>query len=88
MRGCRTTAIQVEQNYAAIVIDVTNGDIKGIWPAPALIPTVRPRHFVALWDELNERDVDAACTAAPAAKTVRGTCPPGSTFKMVTAGCT
>lgn len=72
---------------AAIVIDVTNGDIKGIASAPTYDPNVFVQGIsVALWDELNERDVDPKLHRRPlAAKTVQGTYPPGSTFKMVTA---
>jgi penicillin-binding protein 2 len=41
---------------------------------------------VSLWNELNERDVETRLHRRPlAAKTVQGTYPPGSTFKMVTA---
>ena len=72
---------------AAIVIDVINGDIKGIASAPAYDPNVFVQGIsVALWDELNERDVDPKLHRRPlAAKSVQGTYPPGSTFKIVTA---
>jgi penicillin-binding protein 2 len=75
------------ESAAAIVIDVTNGDIKGIGSAPSFDPNVFVQGIsVALWDELNERGVDASLHRRPlAAKTVQGTYPPGSTFKMVTA---
>ena len=75
------------ESAAAVVIDVTNGDIKGIGSAPTYDPNVFVRGIsVALWDELNEREVDTRLHRRPlAAKTVQGTYPPGSTFKMVTA---
>lgn len=75
------------ESAAAVVIDVTNGDITGIGSAPTFDPNVFVQGIsVALWDELNERDVDAPLHRRPlAAKTVQGTYPPGSTFKMVTA---
>lgn len=75
------------ESAAAVVIDVTNGDIKGIGSAPSYDPNVFVQGIsVALWDELNERDVDSKLHRRPlAAKTVQGTYPPGSTFKMVTA---
>jgi penicillin-binding protein 2 len=75
------------ESAAAVVIDVTNGDVVGIGSAPSYDPNV----FVTgistkLWDELNEREVEAPLHRRPlAAKTVQGTYPPGSTFKMVTA---
>ncbi|SLN47012.1 penicillin-binding protein 2 [Pseudooctadecabacter jejudonensis] len=75
------------ESAAAIVMDVTNGDLKGIGSAPTYDPNVFVQGIsVALWDELNERDIDAKLHRRPlAAKTVQGTYPPGSTFKMVTA---
>jgi penicillin-binding protein 2 len=75
------------QSAAAVVIDVSNGDIKGIGSAPTFDPNVFVQGIsVALWDELNERDVETPLHRRPlAAKTVQGTYPPGSTFKMVTA---
>lgn len=75
------------QSAAAIVIDVTNGDIKGIGSAPTFDPNVFVQGIsVALWDDLNERDIVTSLHRRPlAAKTVQGTYPPGSTFKMVTA---
>ncbi|MCF2870909.1 penicillin-binding protein 2 [Octadecabacter sp. G9-8] len=75
------------ESAAAVVIDVTNGDIKGIGSAPTFDPNVFVQGIsVALWDELNEREIDAKLHRRPlAAKTVQGTYPPGSTFKMVTA---
>lgn len=75
------------ESAAAIVIDVTNGDIRGMASTPAFDPNVFVQGIsVALWDELNERDVDTKLHRRPlAAKTVQGTYPPGSTFKMVTA---
>ncbi|WP_296419459.1 penicillin-binding protein 2 [Pseudooctadecabacter sp.] len=75
------------ESAAAIVLDVTNGDIKGIGSAPSYDPNLFVQGIsVALWDELNEREVDPKLHRRPlAAKTVQGTYPPGSTFKMVTA---
>lgn len=75
------------ESAAAVVIDVTNGDIKGIGSAPTFDPNVFVQGIsVALWDELNERDVEPPLQRRPlAAKTVQGTYPPGSTFKVVTA---
>jgi penicillin-binding protein 2 len=75
------------ESAAAVVIDVTNGDVRGIGSAPTYDPNVFVRGIsTALWDELNERDVDPKFHRRPlAAKTVQGTYPPGSTFKMVTA---
>lgn len=75
------------ESAAAIVIDVTNGDIKGIGSAPSYDPNVFVQGIsVSLWNDLNERDIPEALHRRPlAAKTVQGTYPPGSTFKMVTA---
>ncbi len=75
------------ESAAAIVIDVTNGDITGIGSAPSFDPNVFVQGIsVVLWDELNERDIDSRLHRRPlAAKSVQGTYPPGSTFKMVTA---
>ncbi len=75
------------ESAAAVIMDVTNGDIKGIGSAPTYDPNVFVQGIsVALWDELNERDIEARLHRRPlAAKTVQGTYPPGSTFKMVTA---
>ncbi|MGJ8610874.1 MAG: penicillin-binding protein 2 [Octadecabacter sp.] len=75
------------QSAAAVVIDVTNGDIAGIGSAPSFDPNVFVQGIsTTLWNELNERDVDVNLHRRPlAAKTVQGTYPPGSTFKMVTA---
>ncbi|MCF2905019.1 penicillin-binding protein 2 [Octadecabacter sp. CECT 8868] len=72
---------------AAIVMDVTNGDIRGIASAPTYDPNVFVQGIsTTLWNELNEREVDPKLHRRPlAAKTVQGTYPPGSTFKMVTA---
>ncbi len=75
------------ESASAIVIDVTNGDIKGIGSAPTYDPNVFVTGIsTTLWNELNERDVETNLHRRPlAAKTVQGTYPPGSTFKMVTA---
>lgn len=75
------------ESAAAIVIDVSNGDVKGMGSAPSYDPNVFVQGIsVAIWNELNEREVPDALHRRPlAAKTVQGTYPPGSTFKMVTA---
>lgn len=75
------------ESAAAVVIDVTNGDVRGIGSAPTYDPNVFVQGIsVALWDELNEREIAPPLHRRPlAAKTVQGTYPPGSTFKMVTA---
>ncbi len=75
------------ESAAAVVIDVTNGDVVGIGSAPSYDPNVFVTGIsTTLWNELNERDVDVQLHRRPlAAKTVQGTYPPGSTFKMVTA---
>lgn len=75
------------ESAAAVVIDVENGDIRGIGSAPSYDPNVFVQGVsVALWDELNEREIDPKLHRRPlAAKSVQGTYPPGSTFKMVTA---
>ncbi|WP_281981314.1 penicillin-binding protein 2 [Thalassorhabdomicrobium marinisediminis] len=75
------------ESAAAIVIDVTNGDIKGLASTPAFDPNVFVQGIsTSLWNELNERDIDSQLHRRPlAAKAVQGTYPPGSTFKMVTA---
>ncbi|SMX44883.1 penicillin-binding protein 2 [Octadecabacter ascidiaceicola] len=75
------------ESAAAVVIDVTNGDVVGIGSAPSYDPNVFVTGIsTTLWNELNERDVETRLHRRPlAAKTVQGTYPPGSTFKMVTA---
>lgn len=75
------------ESAAAVVIDVTNGDVVGIGSAPSYDPNVFVTGIsTALWDELNEREIESPLHRRPlAAKTVQGTYPPGSTFKMVTA---
>lgn len=76
-----------DESASAVVIDVTNGDIRGISSTPAFDPNLFVQGIsTTLWNELNERDVDPRLHRRPlAAKTVQGTYPPGSTFKMVTA---
>ncbi|MEL6958832.1 MAG: penicillin-binding protein 2 [Pseudomonadota bacterium] len=75
------------ESAAAIVMDVNTGDLVGIGSAPTYDPNVFVQGIsVALWDELNEREIDEKLHRRPlAAKSVQGTYPPGSTFKMVTA---
>lgn len=75
------------ESAAAIVMDVTNGDLRASGSAPSFDPNFFVQGIsVAAWDDLNERDIPTALHRRPlAAKTVQGTYPPGSTFKMVTA---
>ena len=69
------------ESAAAIVMDVETGDIRAIASAPSFDPNLFVRGIsVADWTRLNE-DIYRPLSA----KTVQGTYPPGSTFKMVTA---
>lgn len=70
-----------DDSAAAVVIDVENGDILAIGSAPSFDPNLFVRgissaDYNALMED-NHRPL--------AAKTVQGTYPPGSTFKMVVA---
>ncbi|MEM7472527.1 MAG: penicillin-binding protein 2 [Pseudomonadota bacterium] len=69
------------ESAAAVVMDVTNGDLMAIGSAPAFDPNKFVRGIsVADYAELTEN------TYRPLAnKAVQGTYPPGSTFKMVVA---
>ena len=69
------------QSAAAVVMDVNNGDILAL----ASAPTFDPNKFVdgisvPDWKALNENEYRPMAN-----KTVQGTYPPGSTFKMVVA---
>jgi penicillin-binding protein 2 len=70
-----------EESAAAVVMDVQNGDIMAIGSAPAFDPNLFVRgisgpDYRALMED-DHRPL--------ANKTVQGTYPPGSTFKMITA---
>lgn len=70
-----------DESAAAIVIDLENGDLKAVGSAPAFDPNLFVRGIsVSDWQALNEDNHRPL-----AAKSVQGTYPPGSTFKMVTA---
>jgi len=69
------------ESAAAVVIDVTNGDLVAIGSAPAFDPNKFVRGIsVADYAELTENKYRPLAN-----KAVQGTYPPGSTFKMVTA---
>lgn len=69
------------ESAAAVVMDCENGDLHAIGSAPTFDPNMFVRGIsVANWNALNEDPYRPL-----AAKTVQGTYPPGSTFKMVTA---
>ncbi len=69
------------ESAAAIVIDLENGDLRAVGNAPSFDPNLFVRGIsVADWTALNENIYRPL-----AAKSVQGTYPPGSTFKMVTA---
>lgn len=69
------------ESAAAVVIDVENGDLRAICSAPSFDPNLFVRGIsVADYSNLTN---DAYRPLAN--KTVQGTYPPGSTFKMVTA---
>lgn len=70
-----------EESAAAVVMDVTNGDILAAGSAPSFDPNKFVRGIsVADYAELTENKFRPL-----AGKTVQDTYPPGSTFKMVTA---
>ena len=70
-----------DESASAVVMDVQNGDILAIASAPAFDPNKFVRGIsVADYRELTEDDHRPLAN-----KTVQGTYPPGSTFKMVTA---
>ena len=69
------------ESAAAVVIDTFTGDLKAVASAPTFDPNLFVRGIsVAAWNGLNE-DIYRPLSA----KSVQGTYPPGSTFKMVTA---
>ncbi len=68
------------ESAAAVVIDVTTGDLRAVASAPGFDPNLFVRGIsVADWTGLNE-DIYRPL----AAKAVQGSYPPGSTFKLVT----
>lgn len=70
-----------EESAAVVVMDVTNGDIVALASAPSFDPNKFVRGIsVTDWKALNEDDHKPLLN-----KTVTGTYPPGSTFKMITA---
>jgi penicillin-binding protein 2 len=70
-----------EESAAAVVIDVTNGDIICIASSPSFDPNLFVRGIShADYNALTENDHRPLAN-----KTVSGAYPPGSTFKMVTA---
>jgi penicillin-binding protein 2 len=69
------------ESAAAVVIDVTNGDLVAVGNAPSFDPNLFVRGISGPdWRALNE-DIYRPLSA----KAVQGAYPPGSTFKMVTA---
>ncbi len=69
------------ESASAVVIDCENGDLHAIGSAPTFDPNLFVRGIsVPDWQALNENKFRPL-----AAKSVQGTYPPGSTFKMVTA---
>ena len=70
-----------EESAAAVVMDVTNGDILAITSAPSFDPNL----FVRGISSADYRTLTNDDHRPLADKTVQGLYPPGSTFKMVTA---
>ena len=70
-----------EESAAAVIIDVENGDIRAIASAPSFDPNL----FVRGISVADYRNLTGNTYRPLANKTVQGTYPPGSTFKMVTA---
>ncbi|MGR3714017.1 MAG: penicillin-binding protein 2 [Shimia sp.] len=70
-----------EESAAAIVMDCRNGDLLSI----ASAPTFDPNLFVEGISVADYRGLTENDHRPLAAKTVQGTYPPGSTFKMITA---
>jgi len=69
------------ESASAVVVDVTNGDLMAVASAPAFDPNKFVRGIsVADYAELTENDHRPLAN-----KSVQGTYPPGSTFKMMTA---
>jgi penicillin-binding protein 2 len=69
------------ESAAAVVMDVTNGDILAIGSAPAF----DPNKFVRGISSKDYGELTANTYRPLANKTVQGTYPPGSTFKMIPA---
>ncbi|MBT8410015.1 MAG: penicillin-binding protein 2 [Alphaproteobacteria bacterium] len=69
------------ESAAAVVLDTTNGDILAIGSAPAF----DPNKFVRGISGPDYRELTEDIYRPLANKTVQGTYPPGSTYKMVTA---
>ena len=70
-----------EESAAAVVMDVKTGDILSINSSPTFDPNLFVRGIsVADYSKLTENDHRPLAT-----KSVQGTYPPGSTFKMITA---
>jgi penicillin-binding protein 2 len=76
-----TQARLVDKSAAAVVIDVTNGDILAISSAPSF----DPNFFVDGISQVNYNILTQDEHRPLANKAVQGAYPPGSTFKMVTA---
>ncbi|THH35234.1 penicillin-binding protein 2 [Aliishimia ponticola] len=70
-----------EESASAIVIDVQNGDLMAI----ASSPTFDPNLFVQGISVADYRALTQNTFRPLASKSVQGTYPPGSTFKMITA---
>ena len=70
-----------EESAAAVVIDCQNGDILSLNSSPSFDPNL----FVTGISVADYRDLTENNYRPLAAKSVQGTYPPGSTFKMVTA---
>lgn len=68
------------ESAAAVVIDVTNGDVMAIVSAPSFDPNL----FVRGISSANYNGLTADDHRPLADKTVQGLYPPGSTYKMVT----
>ncbi|WP_127112716.1 penicillin-binding protein 2 [Shimia sediminis] len=70
-----------EESAAAVVMDCRNGDLLAVNSAP----TFDPNHFVTGISVANYQALTENNHRPLAAKSVQGTYPPGSTFKMITA---
>lgn len=70
-----------KQSASAVVIDVTNGDLLAV----ASSPTFDPNLFVRGISVADYRGLTDDPYRPLASKSVQGTYPPGSTFKMITA---
>jgi penicillin-binding protein 2 len=74
-------ARMADESAAAVVMDVRNGDLLAMGSAPAFNPNL----FVRGISSSDYRDLTENDYRPLANKTVQGTYPPGSTFKMITA---